>query len=67
MTIFNKSSVCPNCASTAIYKSRRKGLLEQLLHSLLFVSPYRCGACDQRYFRFRFSAPPADKPRQRTA
>src|SRR5882762_11856294 len=57
MTIFKKSSVCPNCASHAIYRSRRKGLLEHILHSALFITPYRCGSCDERHVRFRLSSP----------
>jgi hypothetical protein len=67
MTIFNKSSVCPNCASPAIHRSRRKGLLESLLHTVLFISPYRCAACDVRHFRFRFLAPHMNKPRHHAA
>jgi len=50
MTIFKKSSICRNCASPAIYRSRRKGLLEQILHKALFITPYRCGSCDERHF-----------------
>jgi hypothetical protein len=61
MTILRKSSVCPNCASLAIHRSKRKGLLEHVLHSALFITPYRCGSCDQRYFRFRFSSLRANK------
>lgn len=67
MSIFDKSSLCPNCDSHAIYTSRRRGLLERILHTVFFVSPYRCGACDLRYFRFRPSAPPVDKPRHHHA
>jgi hypothetical protein len=40
MTIFKKSSVCPNCDSHAIYRSRRKGLLEHILHSALFITQH---------------------------
>jgi hypothetical protein len=58
MSTFYKSSVCPSCASHEYYKSRRKGLLEHILHALFFVSPFRCTACDERYFRFRFLTPP---------
>jgi transposase-like protein len=56
MSILRKSSVCPRCASPAIRRSRRKGLLEHVLHSALFISPYRCGSCDERYFRLRLSS-----------
>jgi len=58
MSIFNQSSVCPNCGSHRHYKSRRKGLLEYILHTVFFVSPFRCTACDERYFRFRFLTQP---------
>jgi hypothetical protein len=62
MSILKKSSLCPNCASHAIFKSRRKGLIERVLHSVFFISPFRCGACDERYFRARLLTPPhADK------
>jgi hypothetical protein len=68
MWIFNKSFLCPSCGSHGIYKSRRKGLIEHVLHTVFFVSPLRCGACDQRYFRPRFLTPPhADKHQPRTA
>ena len=63
VTIFKKSLVCPNCASPAIHRSRRKGLLERALHSALFITPFRCGSCDERHFRFRFSSPSVSKPR----
>jgi predicted Zn-ribbon and HTH transcriptional regulator len=62
MSIFNKTSLCPNCASHAIHRSRRKGLLERVLHSVLFVSPYRCNACDERYFRLRLPVHSVEKP-----
>jgi len=58
MSILRTSSLCPNGASHAILKSRRKGLPEQVLHSVFFVSPLHCGACDERYFRARFVTPP---------
>jgi hypothetical protein len=58
MSILDKPSGCPNCASQGHYKSRRKGLLEHILHTVFFISPFRCTACDERYFRFRFLTPP---------
>lgn len=30
-------------------------MLENLLHTLLFRSPYRCMDCDLRFFRFQLS------------
>jgi hypothetical protein len=67
MSMLNKSSLCPNCASAAIRRSRRKGFLEQMLHAVLFISPYRCSACDKRYFRFRLPVHPAEKPPRHAA
>jgi predicted Zn-ribbon and HTH transcriptional regulator len=61
MRILHKSSVCPNCASHNIRRSRRKGLLERTLYAALFVNPYRCKTCDERYFRFRMPVHPAEK------
>jgi hypothetical protein len=54
MLIFSKSSLCPNCASAASHESRRKGILEHVLHVIFFISPFRCDVCDERYFRVRF-------------
>jgi C4-type Zn-finger protein len=54
MAILHKSLLCPSCSSVAIRKSRRKGLLERILYSAVFITPYRCKTCDYRYYRFRF-------------
>ena len=54
-----RSFPCPNCASTATHKSRREGLLEVILHTVFFVSPFRCEDCYERYFRVRFLTPPS--------
>lgn len=42
MSVLNRSFLCRNCSSHAMYRSKRKGLLEHILHSVLFISPYRC-------------------------
>lgn len=49
------SPSCPNCGSDRIYRSRRNGPVEWALHYLLFQSPYRCQACNERFFRKRFA------------
>ena len=49
------SIACPSCRSARISKSRRKGLTEFLLHTLLFRNPYRCLDCDLRFFRVHLS------------
>ena len=67
MTILSKSSLCPSCGSHGIYKSRRKGLFEHILYTVFFFGPFRCGACDLRYFRSRLSVPPAEKPHHHAA
>jgi hypothetical protein len=50
----SRPSACPKCASPLNHKSRRKGVLEQILHTVFFISPLRCEVCDERYFRVRF-------------
>ena len=46
--------VCPRCSSHVTRRSHRKGPIELMLHWLLFLSPYWCHDCGQRYFGFRF-------------
>jgi hypothetical protein len=48
-----KSHICPNCQHKLCHRSRRSGAVEFILHSLFFVTPYRCEVCDQRFFRLR--------------
>jgi hypothetical protein len=55
--LLSRSFPCPDCGSTATHKSRREGLLEAILHNVFFVSPFRCEACYERYFRVRFLTP----------
>jgi len=52
---------CPECGSASLHRSRRKGTVESLLYHALFISPYRCGECFERHFRFR-SAKEARRP-----
>ena len=59
----NKTSNCPNCASPSVYRSKRRGLAELLLHRVLFISPYRCYDCDDRHYRFRLNASTQSVPR----
>lgn len=67
MAIFDRSPSCSNCASRAIRRSKRKRLLEQILHSTLFVSPYRCTVSDERYFRLRLPMRQVEKPPRHAA
>jgi len=60
MFSLRRPSRCPNCGSTSIRRSRRKGLLEFLLHRLFSINPYRCRVCYERYFRLRHTQHHAD-------
>lgn len=61
MRTLHKCSLCPRCASSVVHRSRRKGLLERTLFAALFVNPYRCESCDERYFRLRLPVHPEEK------
>ena len=67
MFSLTKSHNCPDCGSSQIHRSRRKGLWEFLLHNIFFITPYRCKGCDARFFRFRLYRSPFKKPRQHPA
>jgi hypothetical protein len=57
---------CPSCGSHKVRRSVRKGAQDFVLRHLLFQVPYRCGACDHRFFSFRQPRhepePPAPSP-----
>ena len=42
---------CPYCGGKQFFRSRRRGLLDWVLHNVLFQNAYRCAACDGRFFR----------------
>lgn len=44
-------AVCPYCGSKAIRRSKRRGMVESSL-SLIWVRPFRCKDCDQRFYAF---------------
>jgi hypothetical protein len=46
------ATYCPQCQSKNIRKSRRRGLLESVVYTLIHVRPYRCQSCDLRFFRW---------------
>ena len=56
---------CPACGSSWIHRSRRKSVLETVLHHTLLLSPYRCEECDERHLRFR-SAQNVNRPTAQT-
>jgi DNA-directed RNA polymerase subunit RPC12/RpoP len=47
----NKSGFheCPRCMSRSVWKTDPQNTLEETLHFLLRVSPYRCARCDMRF------------------
>jgi hypothetical protein len=46
---------CPKCRETSIRKSHRRMLFDFLFRSI-GMAPYRCNACEHRFFRFRKNA-----------
>jgi DNA-directed RNA polymerase subunit RPC12/RpoP len=42
---------CPHCGDKRFFRSRRRGVKDWFLRHVLFQSPYRCAACDRRFFR----------------
>jgi len=42
---------CPHCDGKQFFRSRRIGVKDWFLHHVLFQNPYRCAACDARFFR----------------
>jgi hypothetical protein len=54
---------CPNCRSSLFHRSRPKGIVETFLLPLIFMRPFRCEACDERFFRYSISEKPVpDRP-----
>jgi len=47
-----RSAVCPSCGTASTRRSRRKALLELLLHGPFSINPYRCRVCYERYYRY---------------
>jgi transposase-like protein len=41
---------CPSCQSTAIRRSKRKGIFESFILSLTPVRPFRCTDCYRRFY-----------------
>lgn len=46
----SKGGECPACGKLAVYRSRRRGMLEKLRAKLKGEFPMRCIACKHRYF-----------------
>jgi hypothetical protein len=42
--------LCPKCESTHVFRSRRRGLVDWLLH-IVRLYPFRCDHCSHRFRR----------------
>jgi len=51
-----RSNKCPLCGSANIYRSKRKGVAEQIACWVTSIRPYRCNGCYNRIFAFRLKA-----------
>jgi hypothetical protein len=47
---------CPDCESTRIHQSRRRGIVESIILATIFVRPFRCERCDLRFYRWSFTS-----------
>jgi len=47
-------TVCPDCESKAIRRSRRNGMFELSLLRLIPVRPFRCKDCCRRFYGLTF-------------
>jgi hypothetical protein len=48
---------CPNCESSMIRRSMRRGFVERVFLRLTLVWPYRCDDCDLRFWGFQRQVP----------
>jgi hypothetical protein len=40
---------CPQCKSTVVHRTKRRGILERIILYPLGFRAYRCGYCDHRF------------------
>jgi len=52
---------CPHCQSKAIRRSKRRGVFELSILSMIPMRPFRCEDCDLRFYAFA-SATDASQP-----
>jgi hypothetical protein len=41
---------CPHCQSERVRRSKRRGFVERVCLTLLFLKPFHCGDCKRRFF-----------------
>jgi transposase-like protein len=46
---------CPRCQSKEVRRSKRRGIFELSLLSMVPMRPYRCEDCDRRFYAFTSS------------
>jgi predicted RNA-binding Zn-ribbon protein involved in translation (DUF1610 family) len=51
-----RADKCPLCGSTNIYRSKRKGIAEQVACWITSVRPFRCNGCYSRIYAVRGGA-----------
>ena len=56
---------CPNCGSDKTHRAVRRKSEERVFRRELFQSPYRCEACEHRFFSFRVPRPPKERPKSK--
>jgi hypothetical protein len=49
-------TLCPHCHSKTIRRSKRRGLFELSLLSVIPVRPFRCDDCDRRFYALASAA-----------
>jgi ribosomal protein L37AE/L43A len=47
-------ALCPRCERKAVRRSKRRGVIESTLLSLIRVRPFRCMDCDRRFYGLAF-------------
>lgn len=58
---------CPLCHSERIHRSRRRGIVERRILTMVFLRPFRCDICDFRFFRWSITTNPNSPSRATTS
>ena len=54
--LFSLKRYCPECRGKDIRKSTRRGIHEKSILPLFLLRPFRCMACNSRYYGLFFAA-----------
>jgi DNA-directed RNA polymerase subunit RPC12/RpoP len=46
----NNRKACPSCGSREVTRSHRRGIAERYVLPTVRIRPYRCAACDRRFY-----------------